>query len=1212
MDKYEYKVRAGEIKALIARGEYVQAAEIADTIDWRRVKSVMMLCTISDLYKINRRYEDARDMLLLAYDRHPGGRTIVYSLCELSIKMEEFVQAVEYYKEFVQIAPKDTGRYVLQYKLYEAQDVGLEERVEVLEELKEKEYREKWAYELAYLYHRMGLATRCVEECDELILWFGEGKYVVKAMELKMLHQPLTPEQFRKYEGRFQPEITYGQADNENENWLEQNQADGYDNGTENAGTLNYAPDGTYPETASYAASEGYNAGFDYNGQTAYEEQENYGTGTSYMEPADYEFHNNFVSETGYPQESSYPTDDGISRMMGSDANDYQVPEDYYGTVEGGQPFYPSQEPKADEDLDIQVKTMNVGKYATINLQKELAEGLKEVLGDDNTQGYPEMEDTDTEALDFPQIEEIDEEALEDEMQGSEVFFGNTDELTDLSGYEGQEQNIQYHMEPYEIPVGSEEYMPEDYEAEEYISEEYVAEESVPQNYGTEEFAPEGYETEEEEFTGHGRKNYPSEEYKTEGYTGYGRESYPSEGYKTEEYTEYERENYPSEEYKTEEYTGYERESYLSIENKEEVYAPEGYEAENIRSRHDEPDFLIVSAGSQTITPDAGNHTFASNPSMRKEYEHSANSDDINNHKEGRTAKRNSSRQVLLPESSEPPKELAGVLSMESDGQLSLVLPENDLVEKQITGQLSIEDILAEWEHIKQESEQKRREEMRKKVAEHTGPMFTEFETAMRDGLLEQLEEASQEGSSKVTKIGIATDTIRSRKRFRNTVMTKDDTTIEMEDDTTVGMPEKTYVNQDIEVPDLEEVLLEPEEEVKYSEDFDYEGKDYIDPEEDFHYVGTVLPLEDEDSVNFEEQGSETPEEVDFYEERLIELEENPYSEDESEQLQNHPKAAKQTDNIEEEVSGKVKTSQLRAQRKVMEREQEAAALSDYPHRERASGSLKKNHGNLTADSQENAQDKAVIRQLTQEEKELFGPYIQSKLSRQRLITAVDNISLAAYTGNVILTGDESMDTMTLAKNMIRDIQLNDSNFSGKMARISGAALNEKKPADIIRQLKNGSFIIQKASGMSATTVEELYKGLQQEDYGIIVILEDNKKAMNKFLKKYPQLLDCFTARMDVEAMSNEALAAFGRKYAKDLEYSIDELGVLALHTRIEDLQTSDHAVTVMDVKKIVDEAIRHASKKSLGHFVDVLFAKRYDEEDMIILRESDFIEIRR
>ena len=200
MDKYEYKVRAEEIKALIAEGEFAEAVKIADTIDWRRVKSVMMLCTISDLYKINRRFQESKDILLMAYERHPGGRLIVYSLCELSIKMGEVVQGIEYYKEFVQIAPKDTGRYILQYKLYEAQDVSLEERIAVLEEFKKRDYREKWAYELAYLYHRVGLETKCVEECDEMFVWFSDGRYVMKALELKMLHQPLSAQQQEKYE----------------------------------------------------------------------------------------------------------------------------------------------------------------------------------------------------------------------------------------------------------------------------------------------------------------------------------------------------------------------------------------------------------------------------------------------------------------------------------------------------------------------------------------------------------------------------------------------------------------------------------------------------------------------------------------------------------------------------------------------------------------------------------------------------------------------------------------------------------------------------------------------------------------------------------------------------------------------------------------------------------------------------------------------------
>ncbi|HOO28245.1 MAG TPA: hypothetical protein PLU43_07250, partial [Lachnospiraceae bacterium] len=202
MDKYEYQVCADQIKSLLAERNYTEAVDIADTIDWRRVKSVSMLCTVSEIYKINKRYEESRDILLLAYERYPNGRMIVYALCELAIKMDDVLQAIEYYKEFAQIAPEDTGSYILLYKIYEAQEVSLEERIEVLEEFKKQDYREKWAYELACLYHKTGQETKCVEECDELILWFGEGKYVKKAMELKMEHTKLTSEQQMKYEGR--------------------------------------------------------------------------------------------------------------------------------------------------------------------------------------------------------------------------------------------------------------------------------------------------------------------------------------------------------------------------------------------------------------------------------------------------------------------------------------------------------------------------------------------------------------------------------------------------------------------------------------------------------------------------------------------------------------------------------------------------------------------------------------------------------------------------------------------------------------------------------------------------------------------------------------------------------------------------------------------------------------------------------------------------
>ena len=933
MDKSEYKLRAEEIKDLISRGEYAQAAEIADTIDWRRVKSVMMLCTISDLYKINRRYEDARDMLLLAYERRPGGRTICYSLCELSIKMEEYVQAIEYYKEFVQVAPKDPGRYILQYKLYEAQDVSLEERIAVLEELKKRDYREKWAYELAYLYHRVGLAARCVEECDELILWFGEGKYVIKAMELKMLHQPLTPEQQEKYDHRFD------------------------------------APGSHIPSQNSVQDNE-------YSGNESYEQ--------SYAKDGSYD------QEQGYAQDGSYDQDQSYAQDSSYDQNQSYVQDSGYDQVNGDTKIYDPVQPAQQEtptqpvqnDFDIHVKTMDVGQYNTINLQAELAAGLREVLGEepkgDTAKATSDsitrsivapMMDSDTESLDYPEIAEVSEDDLEPEteqIEGSEVFFGETGEIGDLS----------------QVP---------EVETEEILPEEPAS-------------------------------------------------------------------------------------------LKKQDVVPELSKAE--------------------VEPEATTPV-------------------------------------------EPPKELANVLAQESDGQISLVMPEAESIEKQITGQINIEDILAEWERKKKENLEKREEEVRQHVLQQTGAMFTEFEQAVRDGLLEKLEK------EKAVDADTVTDT-----------------------DEVEELEEIADVNDETEKAPAEVSEEEPEPEPA--------DTDIVDTEE-------VEELEEEPAVAEYEEESATEEpdavvDMEVTQEPAAEIPEVP------------EETTAEIEEVPEETTAETEEA---SEESVAEAEEEPEeAVEEVPEDEQPQ----------TPEPPVVERDKAKVRALTREERELYAPFIQSKSAREQLVKAIDNISLAAYTGNVIITGEEGMDTLSLAKNMIREIQATDSNFSGKVAKISGHALNKKDAAETLNRLQNGALIICKASEMNNKTVDTMYKALQQENQGIVIILEDTRKEIDRFLEKYEKLQESFTSRMDVEALSNDTLVAFGRQYAREREYSIDELGVLALHTRIEDMQTIDHVVTVVDVKEIVDEAIAHANKKTLKHFFDVLFAKRYDDEDMIILTEKDFV----
>ena len=934
MDKYEYKVRADEIKELIAQGDYAQAAEIADTIDWRRVKSVMMLCTISDLYKINRRYEDAKNMLLLAYERRPGGRTICYSLCELCIKTEEFVQAVNYYKEFVQVAPKDPGRYILQYKLYEAQDVSLEERIGVLEELKKRDYREKWAYELAYLYHRVGLATRCVEECDELILWFGEGKYVIKAMELKMLHAPLTPEQQQKYDHRF----------------------DG--NGAEIQQKYEpvSAPEAAVEETQVYEIPREQNTG----------------------------------------EESVYA--ESVEADMAAD----EVQTQEYTPAQLYQENGNTQTTEKPEDMEIQVKTMDVGQYNTINLQAELAEGLREVLGDRHTRDaeitrsiMEPMMNTDTESLDLPEIDEVDEDDLEpeaEEMESSEVFFGETEDLSAVR---------------------------------------------------REQTTPEPAETAEQPET-------------------------------TDVVT-------------------------------------------------DETAELVMSQ-------------------MREE------------------SAGKSEQQAMT---AQPPESLARVLSQESDGQIRLVVPESENIEKQITGQMSIEDILTEWERMKKENEEKRREEVRQHVLQQTGTMFTEFEAAVRDGLLEQLEQSvSSEEEAEDKTEAEETEIAEAEAENESEETVAEETEVEEIEEEPEEAEETEAEEIEEELEEAEEAEVEEIEEAEEAEAEEIEGEPEEAEIEEIEEIDTEIEteIEEAESEDVEPEAEDLAEE-EFETEELEEIEEEEFEEAESEE----------EEKLEEEEPEEAE-------------EIEEAAVSAPVER-----------------------DKAKVRSLTREEKELFAPFVQSRSAREGLVKAIDNISMAAYTGNIIVTGDEGMDTITLAKNMIREVQMTDSNFSGKVAKISGEGLNNKNPDETLERLKSGALIVEKASGINKETAAALHKALQQERLGIIIVLEDTKKAMNKFLAANSELAECFTARVDMEALSNDTLVAFGRQYAREMEYSIDELGILALHTRIEELQTIDHAVTVVEVKEIVDEAIHHANRKTPGHFFDILFAKRYDEEDMIILTEKDF-----
>lgn len=807
MDKYEYKLRTDEITALVEEKNYKRAAEIADTIDWRRVRSVMMLCTISDVYKMVRRFEDSRALLLLAYEKRPGSRMIVYALTELSIKLNDVVHAWEFYKEFCQLAPTDSRQYILLYKIYAAQDVSLEEQISVLETLKEKEYDPRWAYELAYLYHRIGFATKCVEECDEIILWFGEGKYVKKAMELKMLHEPLTPKQQAKYDGESKIEAEFGDT-------------------------------------------------------------------------------------------KVIPNLDAAMTKEVTEAEPTAAP-----TIE-----FPAKDVE-----EIRVKTIDPeNKYNTVDMQKDLAASLAEIMANPAAEGALLPEETEDFDADMAQVSEDEWQSVEISDTGEipnqmeEVFFEDpaTADLSDAI----------HQINTPDIDIDSDEPI--------VVVAEPKVEKAEP---------------------------------------------------KVEK---------------------------ASAATKAEKIVEDLGDA--VATTSD------VAGISKVIVPKDPSKGVLKYTQMAAEF-------------------------------AEQKTEFDDMLAQDTSGQISMVMPEEKVVEKQITGQLSISDILNEWERIKQEKENNLKESVKQRVLEQTGDLFAEFDEQTRESILEQMQRESEKAEDR--------------------------------------------------------------------------------------------------------------------EREKAEAEEAELAQEEAEEVEDAP--AKE----EQKVA--------------------AAEKTKAPVQERA---------------------------LTQEEKELFDSFIQSKRTRMQLAHALDMVSLAAYTGNILLTGERDAGTLDFAKNMVKHLKETEPNFTGNSAKIAGEALNKKDISAILDKVKNGALIVENAGAMSCQTSENLVKGLQNEERGVLVILVDTKNAMESLLAVNECLKDPFDARVDIEALNDNKLVEYGKRYAYEKEYAIDDMGALALHTRIADMQTLDHAVTVGEVRQIIKEAIAHSNRKTMAHFWDVLFGRRYDEEDMIVLRESDFL----
>lgn len=991
MDKYEFKLRSEEIDKLMENQKYADAVRLADTIDWKRVKSATTLAKIAELYKINKRFDDCYRILEFAYDRNPSNRNVVYSLCEICIETGDIVEAIEYFKEYASLAPRDPGVYTLRYRIYEAQNVGFEERIELLEELKKKDRLEEWEYELAYLYHRAGFATKCVEECDELILWFGEGPYVVKAMELKMLHEPLTPSQQEKYDRRNEEKI----------------------------------------QIAAQAAKE---------------------------------------RNTG----------------------------------------------EMDLDDDFRVKTIDMSKFNTMNLQAELAENLKEYIDDEPKPVQSLGENREDQKVYHNTIP----------ADAQEVFFAD------------QTADMRYQIPS---PQSAAEATPEMEAFKESFAQDYVGVEP-PQSMG-----------QLIEDLDEGTQEIPVE----------------------------------------------------AVVGAVPMAPVVNGDTARVHTR-DVQEIHFGDEGETVAEEIPGQQSFISNTQRMAPVTGNAGA-------------------------------YERLLAQEMDGQISLAnLQEEKVVEKQITGQLNIQDILADWEKLKKEREQKMQEDVRQNVLQHTGQIFTRFNEDSKTGILASLEDPSVldaiNGSASAT-------VMKGLDNHAKQVIVPGSKTVEdaLAEELAEPVKKENIESEPVTDPIIEELTEEmietaaeeiPEaratvvagaldetgvlnqtivsqftgelsttagamDTVIIAESVVTDIESAAAAAEATAVVATAEAVAEGvaavagDSTYIAEEVAE--ENTDVVENIVDEIVED---------TENEVPAEEMTPSIEGNFYGSVTAAipgGIWKEVDGIEEIQEEAPVEEY--------NMQDQEDVVSEEDQEMTEHK----DLTDEEKDLFKPFLYSKKMKAQILDTLEKITLAAYVGNVVITSDSKETSLQLAKLIVSYVRMGDDNFSGNVAKIDAEKLNKKDMGNVFAKLVNGALLIEDAGKLNSQTMRAMLQELNQEANGIIVILMDKKRAMDTLMGRGAVISEFFNARIDVLSMNVDMLVTYGIRYVYDKGYSVDDMGRLALYKRISEMQAGNHTVTIAEVKEIMEDAMHRADKGGLSKMASIIMRKRYDENDMIILKEKDF-----
>lgn len=900
MDKYEYNLKLDQIKALSAEEGYMSAAEIADSINWNKIKNVNTLVKIGEIYEKAERYQDARDILLMAYDRSPIGRMIIYRLAEVAIKMGDYDAATEYYDEFVEIAPHDDMKYVLRYAIKKGQGASFDELITILEEYKDEEYTEEWAYELAYLYHKAGKADKCIDACDELILWFGDGPYVERALELKMLYQPLTKAQEEKYR-RFKAE----------------------------------------------------------------------------------------KEKPAKIKDEAEVTEIGAMEM-----------------VKGGEIVH--------DDVTIPQITVNQEKFNTVNLQQEIAKGMQQIM---EAKGKNEVADT------MDTIKKIVED----------------------------------------IP-------------------------------------------------------------------------------------------------------------YLKLEKEQEEYVQQPEETEHIATDEEIDGSLKLNF-----------------------------------------------------------KELLGE---DADGQMSMVMSEKTQLEHQITGQMSIQDVLEEWEKTRhaaeialKEAEQQKLESAKARALQEAGD------------IMERLNDVIPKLDAGVTPkelleeeyLKVPVDIIEQKAAVKEPEEEKKSDMQELYAEETVDEVQEPQEASEDAIDEALEPQEAPEEAIDEAQEPQEAPEDAIDEVQESQEAP-------EDTIDEAQESQEVPEDTaDEVKEPVGEPEDIIMAEEsEKDEILTQP-----TTMMPEITDDMLNADDDTADDEASQEEENVSEKRDFDHvtsfiEQEIAKMTAKNPGlekkldmaktrkmpdiSLPEDLDSEEDDSKLketkhIKELTSEQKAIFSYFIPVKGMEDQICKAYNavldhfNRKENASTGNLIIQGEQGCGKTMLATSFIKVLQKDGEQLTGKMGKIDAAALNKKDVQQVVRKITGGCLIIERAGDIDRSIAAQLSFLMEHDITGTLYILEDTSKGIKKALSMDEGFASKFTEKISVPIFTNDELVLFAKSYSAELGYKIDEMAILALHNRISNIERIDQATTLTEVKDIIDEAIDREAHSGLKKAISILTAKRYTDDDRIVLKEDHFRE---